>query len=86
MRKFFVVHLIEAKRNVIVPKIWVDIDEYQMEKFIDRSLNRNQQFRIYYNPNGNFNIIPNFDDFSIQNSMFPNEGCYIGQLYKYKCK
>lgn len=88
---YFVVQLVNPKTNFIAPKQWIEgIDEH-WEKFVNHSLNRNQQFKCYYSdnpeamdnenrPNGNF--APNFAADS--SAGFPNEGCYRVKLLAYK--
>lgn len=84
-KMFYVVYLIESKRNVILPVHWVDGNQNQLEKFINYGVNNNQKHRCYFNNNRNlFDIQPNFDDFPVGNSHFPDEGCYIGKIVKFK--
>lgn len=73
-------------KNIIIPSHWLDADEKQIEKFINYGLNHNQKYRCYYNVNKNFDFEPNFDDFPIENILFPNEGCYIAKIIKFKSK
>lgn len=82
---FYIVYLIESKRNCILPVHWVDGNENQLEKFFNYGINNNQKYRCYFNNNRNiFDIQPNFDDFPIGNSNFPEEGCYVGKIIKFK--
>lgn len=85
--KFFVVVFLREERvNVIIPINWIDADAAQIEKFLNYGVNRNQRYRCYYNENDNFDFHPNFDNFPIGNAVYPDEGCYIGHLLKFKRK
>lgn len=94
---FFIAYFIDAKVHVIVPKTWVfEIDKH-WEKFVNRSINRNQKFLCFYSeesdatiyreglgyePNGNF-----IADFSLPKIKdFPRKGLYEANLFHFKCK
>lgn len=91
---FYVVFLRKPKKNVIVPAEWVDDDEAQFEKFMNYGINSNQAFRCFYsekpavlNRNGIPNAFhPNFEEYPVDGSVFPNEGCYMGKIIKFKSK
>lgn len=88
---YFVVQFLDPKMCSIVPKTWIkDIDAH-WEKFVNRSINRNQKFLCFYSekpealdddmrPNGKF--APNFNAGLSEN--FPDEGCYYANLIWYK--
>lgn len=87
---YFVVQFLNPKMNLIVPKEWVkDIDEH-WEKFVNRSINRNQVFLCFYSENPeamddhmcpNRNFPPNF---AAGMGDFPNDGCYQAHLLWFK--
>lgn len=87
---YFVVQLLNPKISLIVPKTWVKGIDGHWEKFVNRSINRNQVFLCFYSekpealddtlrPNGNF--VPNFDEMG---ENFPDAGCYHAKLLWYK--
>lgn len=82
---YFVVQFTNPKICSIIPKAWVqDIDEH-WEKFVNRSINRNQKFLCFYSeklerPDGKF--VPNFNAELSEN--FPDEGCYFANLLWFK--
>lgn len=86
---FFVVYLLNKKQHVVIPTSWVqNIDEH-WEKFVNRSLNRNQTFRVFYNQNAlDDQGKPDVDfkpDFNLgTNVEFPASGCYLAKLIIYK--
>lgn len=84
---FCVVFFPAPKKNVVIPTHWIDADESHIEKFMNYGVNRNQKYRCYYNENRELvDFRPKFDGFPIGNSVFPNEGCYIGKIVVFKRK
>lgn len=89
---FYIVYLKKPKKNVIIPLEWVDNDEAQLEKFMNYGINSNQGFRCFYTEkpaaidrNGVPKAFhPNFDKYPIDGAVFPNDGCYIGKIIKFK--
>lgn len=90
---FFVVFLIEAKKTVVIPQTWVHGIKNQWKKFLNNSINRNQQYLCYYSeethakdaqghPNANF--IPNWPMLITLNAVYPATGCYYANLLAYK--
>lgn len=90
---YFVVQFINSKMNLIIPKSWIKDIDCHWEKFVNRSINRNQKFLGFYSekpealdgdkrPNGNF--VPDFE--SGLAATFPGEGCYHAKLLWYKGK
>lgn len=88
---FFVVYILNANTHVIIPKRWIyDIDRH-WEKFINFSLNRNQTFLVFYSENTDAmdkQGRPNVDfapDFNLgTNVAFPENGCYLAKLCRFK--
>lgn len=48
---YFVVYIIKLKRYVVVPSTWIFGFDEQLEKFVNYSLNRSQNFLCYYTTN-----------------------------------
>lgn len=84
---FFVVYFCSAKKHVILPVFWVKDHELMIEKFINLSLNKNQEHLCFWSnkqnaqgePHGvaNFNA-PLANDFSSTNDV-----CFMGKLVRY---
>lgn len=91
---FYVVFLRKSKKNVIVPLEWVDDDEDQLEKFMNYGINSNQAFRCFYSEKSAMfdrngipkAFVPNFEEYPVDGSVFPNDGCYMGKIIKFKSK
>lgn len=90
---FYVVYLTKPRKNVIIPASWIDANYKQFDKFMNNGVNKNQQFRCYFN--GEFydhddgvptSYNPEFDKFKIDDAVFPAEGYYIGKIVKFKCE
>lgn len=86
---YFVIYLLEPKRNVIVPIKWVKDGGQYLEKFVNNVINCNQTFLCFYTKTNqalrpNLDIVPNFG--SRLNRCWPETGCYYGKLVKFKCK
>lgn len=90
---YFVVFLIEAKKIVVIPQTWIHGISDQWKKFINNSINRNQQYLCYYSeethaqnaqghPNGNF--IPDWSTLITLNAVYPDTGCYYVNLLEFK--
>lgn len=95
---YFIVYIIENndKSNnkhayAILPQNWIkDIDEH-LEKFLNRSLNKNQVFTCYWTTakectdrNGDIRLDfqPNFS--ASFGNIFPSDGCYLCKLIRAK--
>lgn len=84
---FFVAFSVRFKQYLIVPKNW--INDMNWEKHVNYSINRNQEYRVYYSnkkdafenkiPDGNF--APNFA--AQLTDYFLGEGCDICKLVHY---
>lgn len=88
---FFIAFFIVPKVSVIIPKSWVHEIDQNWEKFVNNSINRNQQFLCYFSKQPNAvdaSGAPNIDfapDFTLAlNGTFPADGCYTANLYYYK--
>lgn len=92
---YFIAYLVASKLHVIVPKTWIfEIDKH-WEKFVNKSINRNQKHLCFYSERAGAMIDRGDDikepntsfkpDFSFQQeNEFPDEGCYIAKLIYYK--
>lgn len=88
---FFIAYFNVPKVSVIVPKSWIlDIDSH-WEKFVNKSINRNQKFLCFYSTESgaiDADGKPNVEfapDFTLpQNPTFPTKGCYTVNLNFYK--
>lgn len=98
---YFVIHIIVDKLPyrgldrgslyTVVPKTWIFSIDDHWEKFVNKSLNRNQRFLCFYNGfaqadddegRPNVDYVP---DFSIPvGRCFPDTGCYYASLVYYK--
>lgn len=88
---YWVVYFIDLKKNIIVPKQWIENIKSHKEKFYNKSLNSAQIFTCYYTnqneafeedglPNGKFN--PNFA--ARASKTLDGEGLYRVKLKAYK--
>lgn len=87
---FFVVFSVHFKRYFVVPKNW--IQDMSFEEQVNYSINRNQEYRVYYPdnvdalqiriPDGNF--APNFT--AEMSDTFTGDGCRVCTLAKYFSK
>lgn len=87
---FYVCYVLKAEKNAVFPANWLKDHRKQLEKYINSSLNKNQQLLAYYsqeqldqieNGRSAIDFRPNF-----QLSMdvdFPNDGCYLVLPKKY---
>lgn len=86
---FYIVNLIEYRKNIIVPSTWIMNHELQMEKDMFHGVNPTQKILIYYDPNSYINGVPDMDkqpNFAIRNAEFPNEGCYKAKSLAFRSK
>lgn len=73
---YYVVFLLEQRKHVVVPAIWIKDIQKHVEKFLNNSLNRSQKFLCFYRPDDgrpDANAAPDFE----------SEYCFIGQLKRY---
>lgn len=91
---YFVVFLLEALQNVVVPYTWVDGVNSRIEHFINYGVNSNLKTRVFwsdkpaaFDANGapRSDYVPNIHDRTNEPIQFPNEGWYLGYLLKFKC-
>lgn len=90
---YFVVHLKGTHYDVVVPKYWIKGIHHHWEKFVNNSLNKNQEFLCYFNPNAleadgkpRGDVMPKFNrmvDCSVSGLI---EGCYKVNLIRFKSK
>lgn len=90
---YFVVHLLKSGKHIVVPKTWIQSIDEHWEKFVNKSINRNQKFLCFYSERGeamneegkpNSEFVPNFS--LCIDPDFPNDGCYMAKLILYKGK
>lgn len=90
---YFVVFIVGAKTNVVVPHSWIKEIDSHLEHLINNGLNSNVKFDIFWSNNpqafnndgiplGSYQPIA----FNTCASQFPNEGWYKGQIKRFKCK
>lgn len=86
---YFVVFIHVSKEYHIIPSTWVDEINTNWQKFVNNGLNSNQKYTFFYserqdalNDKGEPNIdyVPNF---TREIRLFPEEGCYYGNIVKY---
>lgn len=90
---FYVVYLVDFKKNIIVPENWILHIQDHLEKFINNGLNKNQTFACFFTNNPmafHENGTPRTDfrpscnnQFSEQ---FPDEGLYMVKLKRFQSK
>lgn len=86
---YFVAHLIKPKIKVVIPDGWVYEVKKHLVKFVNRSLNHNQTFLVFFSDKPNAlndhgqpnNEFPANFDLGIDVT-FPNEGCYLANLLR----
>lgn len=86
--KYFVVYATGAKKHVVIPENWVFEHEIMIEKFVNYSINRNQNHLCFWSNETNENDEPygepNFN--ATRSHMFDGEICFYGKLVKYYSK
>lgn len=94
-KMYFIAYFVAPKLHVIVPKAWVfEIDKH-WEKFVNKSINRNQKHLCFYSERPGAMIdredqvkepVVSFNpDFNLaEENIFPAEGCYVANLICYK--
>lgn len=90
---YFIVLIKNCRQRRIVPKPWImKIDEH-FEKFLNRGLNRNQTFIVFWTTNIDAfdkNGVPKLSympNFKVSRSVqFPNEGIYECNVLQCKSK
>lgn len=90
---YFVVHLKDPSYDIIVPKNWIKGIEDHWEKFVNHSLNKNQEFLCYFDPNAlEINGCPTNDVTPLFTRMVDfaeeglAEGCYLVKLIRFNSK
>lgn len=87
---YFVVYFIAIKQYTIIPKNWVRNGDEMIEKFINYSINRNQEHLCFWSsqkdendePRGEPNFEAEISDTILQNG----EMCFKGKLKKFFSK
>lgn len=86
---YFVVFIHASKQYHIIPSTWIQEIDANWQKFVNNGLNSNQKYTFFYSEcqgalNGdgepNMDYAPNFTN---ENRVFPEEGCYYGNILKY---
>lgn len=80
---YYVCYVVGARRNAVFPANWLKDHRKQLEKFINQSLNKNQQLLAYYSQE-QLNHVENGQspidfrpDFQLSTNVeFPATGCY----------
>lgn len=86
---YFVVFIRGAREHCIVPSTWIKEIDSNWEKFVNKGVNTNQLFTIFYSdvrdavdgqgkPNPEYAPI-----FSVELKIFPEEGCYSANILKF---
>lgn len=91
---YFVVHLKNTPYDLIVPKNWIKGIDDHWEKFVNNSLNKNQEFLCYFDPNAleidgqprNDTIVPKFHEMANLSGEGLVEGCYKVNLVRFRSK
>lgn len=90
---FFVVNLKATHYDLIVPKNWIKGIDDHWEKFVNHSLNKNQEFLCYFDPNAVENdgkprcdVVPTFHYMVDLENEGLVEGCYKVNLVRFKSK
>lgn len=93
---YFVVYLVELKKNVILPTGWIKDVSLHLEKFINNSLNRSQALLCYFTTNPaafddkncprtdwtpNFSSMVTSDGGDLDGGF---DGCFVGLLQQFK--
>lgn len=86
---FFIAYLVDVKKSIVVPAVWVYNFEELIQKFIRKSINSNQKCLIYFSkktvdgiPDGE--IDANFT--APSSNIFPSigeEACFVAKITHY---
>lgn len=86
---YFVVFIRALKQYQIIPTTWVQEIDANWQKFVNNGLNSNQEYTFFYSEQHgafsdegkpNIDYVPNFTN---EIRLFPEEGCYYGNILKF---
>lgn len=82
---YLVVFLLEAQKNVIVPKSWIHDIGRHFEKLVNNSLNRSQPFLCFYPEASSHAFINGRPDENFATD-FSSTNCFMAKLKRYRGK